>query len=98
MALIIRGKTRCGLCNEVIKDEDEIIATSHFIADDKDPLWPLSDAAMHKGCFLGWNQRGGFVAKYNEVVAGIRWGNGTYHHMKSDGSIVSLECENLRGR
>src|SRR5215468_511251 len=94
MALISRGKTKCALCNAVIKENDEIVATSHFIADDKDPLWRFSDAAMHKNCFLEWDQRQKFVEKYNQTIGSITWGNGTYHYMKDDGAIVSLKREN----
>jgi len=93
MALILRGKTSCALCNVVIKDNDEVVATSHFIADTEDPLWRFSDAAMHKKCFVEWDQRGLFVEKFNRIVGAITWGNGTYHRMNSDGSIATLSRE-----
>ena len=32
MALIIRGKTSCALCGEVLDKDDDIVATTHFIA------------------------------------------------------------------
>jgi len=80
MALILRGKTECALCNIVIKDNDEVVATSHFITNKEDPLWRFSDAAMHKMCFLEWDQKELFVEKFNRTVG--------YHHMNSDGSIV----------
>ena len=47
MAIIIRGKTCCALCDEVIYDADDIVATSHFVTDRNDPLWRFSDAAIH---------------------------------------------------
>ena len=91
MALIFRGKSECPLCGNVIMDGDEIVATSHFIADSNDPLWEFSDAGMHRSCFLTWDQREAFVAKFNRLVSGITLGNGTYHQMESDGTIAVLE-------
>src|SRR4051812_9551804 len=57
MALIIRGKTECPLCREVIAADDDIVATSHFIADPRDSLWQYSDAAFHRRCFASWERR-----------------------------------------
>ena len=91
MALIFRGKSECPLCGNVIMDGDEIVATSHFIADSNDPLWQFSDAGMHRSCFLTWDQREAFVAKFNRLVSGITLANGTYHQMESDGTIAVLE-------
>jgi hypothetical protein len=56
MALIIRGKAECALCEVVLNANDKVIATSHFIADTEDPLWRFSDAAMHQNCFLEWDK------------------------------------------
>ena len=90
MALIFRGKTKCALCDNVLTVDDAIVATSHFIADRQHPLWRFSDAAIHKTCFLEWDQRQAFVGLYNQIVGSITWGSGTYHFMKEDGAIVSL--------
>jgi hypothetical protein len=38
MALIIRGNTECALCREVVASDDDIVATSHFIADPHEEL------------------------------------------------------------
>ena len=89
MALVIHGKTECPLCNEVINKGDALVATTHFIADQTDPLWKYSDAAIHEGCFLAWEQRQRFVDTYNAVMGSITWGNGTYHHMTNDGRILA---------
>lgn len=90
MAIILRGKTECAICSDIIIDDDDIIATSHFIADDQDALWRFSDSLMHRSCFLVWDHRAAFVAKFNRTVEGITLGNGTYHHMESDGVISVL--------
>jgi hypothetical protein len=91
MALIISGKTDCSICDTVIRDEDEIVATTHFISDSTHSLWRFSDSAMHKSCFLDWRHKEDFIKKYNETVGKIVWGNGTSHHMENDGSISILK-------
>ena len=91
MAIVLRGKTECSVCGNVIKEGDEIVATSHFIADQNDPLWRFSDSAMHCYCFANWNHRTEFVAKFNLIVGPITFGNGTYHHMEADGTIAVLK-------
>jgi|SRR5215813_2735118 len=94
MALIVTGKTECPLCNEVLQEGDRIVATTHFIGDPRDPLWPFSDGAMHKSCFLEWDHRKVFVERYNATMGSITWGNGTYHYMNYEGEVVSLKREN----
>lgn len=91
MALIFRGKSECPLCGNVIMDGDEIVATSHFIADSNDPLWEFSDAGMHRSCFLTWDQREAFVAKFNQLVGRKTFSDGTYDQMESDGMIAVLK-------
>lgn len=93
MALIFSGKTECSICCVVINNDD-IIATTHFISDSNDPLWRFSDSAMHKSCFLNWQQRQSFIDKYNETVGKIIWGNGSYHKMEANGHISVLKSEN----
>lgn len=91
MALIFPGKTKCSVCGNVIMDGDDIVATSHFIGDTNDSLWRFSDSAMHRSCFLTWDQREAFVAKYNQIVGPVTFGNGTYHRMEADGTIAVLQ-------
>ena len=91
MAPILLGKTECSLCSCIINTADDIVSTSHFIAQQDDPLWRFADSAMHRSCFLAWDQRANFVEKFNRTVEGITFGNGTYHHMEADGVISVLE-------
>ena len=95
MALISRGKTECSICGVVLEEGDDLVATTHFIADQADPLWRFSDSAMHGSCFLEWEQRQNFVQKYNDTIGTITWGNGTYHHMEDDGQISVLRRDAL---
>lgn len=72
-------------------DGDEVVVTSHFIADRDDPLWRFSDAAMHRRCFLAWDQRAEFVTKFNRIVGEITLENGTSQQMDSEGTIAVLK-------
>lgn len=90
MALLIRGKTACSICDAVISSSDDVVMTSHFIRDQADPLWRFSDSAMHRHCFLSWLHRAEFVARFNRDFGSVTWGNGTYHHMEEDGTILIL--------
>jgi hypothetical protein len=90
MALVLRGKSKCSLCDQIIEKDDPIVMTSHFVTDAQDPLWRFSDSTMHQKCFLPWDQRALFVEKFNLVMSTITWVNGAYHHMNNDGSITTL--------
>ncbi|QEL16437.1 hypothetical protein PX52LOC_03391 [Limnoglobus roseus] len=68
MALIFRGCSRCSICGEVIGHHDEIVATTHFIADKADPLWRFSDSGMHRACYQSWPHRDEFRARYEAVM------------------------------
>lgn len=68
MAILLYGLSRCPICDGVINEGDRLVSTSHFIGDWLDPLSKYSDAAMHKSCFLNWDMRERFVARYNEVI------------------------------
>ena len=69
LALIILNQTQCPLCHAVIVVGDAYIATTAFIHDPADPLWPYSDAAIHTACFQSWPLRPDFVAAYNAAAA-----------------------------
>ena len=81
MALILRGKTKCSICDTVLADDDDIIGTPHFIVDPDDPLWGFSDSGMHRTCFVAWPQRDAFIARFNDAA-------GRFQRLMDDGSIV----------
>lgn len=87
--VLVLGTTQCSLCGKVLAAGEEVVGTTHFIADETDPLWRYSDSAMHRGCFLAWEHRAAFVAKYNATVGQVVWGNGTRHRMELDGTIIA---------
>jgi hypothetical protein len=70
MALLIRGKTRCAICEQVIGDGDNAIGAPPFIADRSHPLWRFSDAAFHRNCYEQWEHRAAFEAEREKVMPG----------------------------
>lgn len=90
MALIFCGQTQCSICNEILKEEDDVVMTTHFIADLNDPLWRFSDSGMHQSCFLDWEHRQEFIKRFNETRGNVIAGNGTFQQMEKDGSISVL--------
>jgi hypothetical protein len=52
MAIVIRGRTACGICREVIGPEARIKMFSAFVGNELDPLMKFHDAVFHEACFL----------------------------------------------
>jgi len=89
MERINTGRAHCALCGEVIRPGEDALMTPDFLADETDPFWRFADAAMHRACFLVWDRRKAFVARYNVVAR--RWvaSDGSYPRMTSEGEIVA---------
>jgi hypothetical protein len=51
VAIIIRGKTKCGFCGAVIEDGQQATTFGHFVGNESDPLAIFNDGAFHLGCF-----------------------------------------------
>jgi hypothetical protein len=64
VALLTLGHSRCSICSEVLNRYELIVATTHFIADEADPLSRYSDTGMHAACFEKWEHRDEFAARY----------------------------------
>lgn len=50
MALFVRGRTPCGICGQVLEQDDEVAVFPPFVANRKDPLWRFSENAFHHAC------------------------------------------------
>lgn len=92
VALVKLGSSKCPLCEKVFQKGYDVVATSHFIIDQTDPLWRYSDAAMHRQCFASWEYRETFRDKYNATVGKMVWGKGTRHYMDTTGSVRSIRA------
>jgi hypothetical protein len=89
---VVQGsRAYCALCREVLRPDDDVLVTPDFLADETDPFWRFADAAMHRPCFLVWDRRKTFVARYNRLAR--RWSgpDGSYPFMTSEGDMVKLD-------
>src|SRR5262252_3033942 len=50
MAILVSGETLCAMCGKVIDRGDEAVLFPHFVLNERDPLYALSDAACHAAC------------------------------------------------
>lgn len=82
------GRDVCALCGEAVRPDDDAVVTPDFLADDSDPFWRFSDAIMHRPCFVVWDRRKTFIARFNEVARRFVLEDGRYQHMTGDGGIV----------
>jgi len=88
MDRIRAGRAVCVLCGEAIPPDDDAFVTPDFLADEGDPLWRFADAAMHRACFLVWDQRKTFVARFNRIARRLMAPDGSYLHLTSEGELV----------
>lgn len=50
MALLVRGKTICGLCSKPIGEDDEVFGVPPLIANTLDPVFRYGDRVFHANC------------------------------------------------
>jgi hypothetical protein len=93
MERIAAGRAYCALCGEVIRREEDAFVTPDFLADEDDPFWRFADAPVHRACFLVWDRRKAFVARYNQTARRLVAPDGSYLRMTSEGEIVRQQVE-----
>lgn len=64
MAIIIRGKSTCGLCGEVLGASAQIVGFPAFLPATHE-LSRYSDSAFHTECFTNWSERETFERLYH---------------------------------
>lgn len=69
MAMLEWGWSKCSICGSVLAEGDDIVATTHFIEDESDPLWEFSDSGMHRRCYEEWKYRDEFTSRYRSAMA-----------------------------
>lgn len=52
MALIIRGKTTCQICNKRLCEQENIIAYPDICYNESDPIYFFSGGIFHESCFM----------------------------------------------
>ena len=85
---VARGAALCAICRQAIRPDDDVVVTPDFLADESDPLWRFSDAIMHRACFLVWEERRLFIARYNRLARQLIADDGSYPFMTSEGDLV----------
>ena len=68
MALILSGKTPCGLCGEVMAKDAYIVAFPAFLPQGHE-LWRFSDGAFHHVCWEREPSRPRFECLYEQYRA-----------------------------
>jgi len=51
MPIVVLGKTLCPVCEQALKDGQEIIAFPPLVSNENDPLHQINDVAFHADCF-----------------------------------------------
>ena len=87
MERIRAGRAMCALCGDAIRPDDDAFVTPDFLAAESDPFWRFSDAAVHRACFLVWERRKSFVARYNRIARRLAGPDGSYLHLSSEGEL-----------
>jgi hypothetical protein len=90
---IASGRAHCALCGNVIRPGDDAFVTPDFLADESDPFWRFSDAPVHRTCFLVWDRRKAFVARYNQTARRLVAADGSYLRLTSEGELVRQRPE-----
>jgi hypothetical protein len=85
---IAAGRAHCALCGETIRPGEDALVTPDFIADESDPLWRFADAPIHRACFLVWDRRKAFIARYNRMARRYLTSEGSHPRMTSEGDVV----------
>lgn len=88
MTTISAGSAVCALCHEALRPDEEAVVTPDFLADDSDPFFPYSDAAMHRACFVVWDRRKAFIAHFNRIAQRFAAETGGRVQMTSEGDLV----------
>ncbi len=82
------GSAICALCHDALRPDDDAVVTPDFLADDTDPFFPYSDAAMHRACFVVWDRRKAFIAHFNRIAERLTAKAGSRVQMTGDGDLV----------
>jgi hypothetical protein len=88
MERIAGGRAHCALCGDAIRPGEDAFITPDFIANEADPFWRFADAPMHRACFLVWDRRKAFVARYNRLARRLLAPDGSHPRMTSEGELV----------
>jgi hypothetical protein len=69
MALLIFGKTQCGLCNRVLEQGEAVRSFPAFAVNEQDPLLLFSDGSFHQACLDADKRKNDVLYRVEELVA-----------------------------
>jgi hypothetical protein len=67
VAIIIRGSSRCAVCDQVIQKSDQVIGLPHFVADESNPHWRYTDSGFHPSCWADLPERKTIEGRINAL-------------------------------
>lgn len=67
MPLIIENKTKCGLCQKIIRSNDTVVAFQSFTYNEFDELRIFSGGAFHEECFLKHPLKEEVIDRYSKI-------------------------------
>lgn len=67
MAIVITGKSKCPVCNEIINKNDDIVLFPPFVQNTNDPFYFLNDSAVHVKCLLN-HELGKQALEYKNII------------------------------
>ena len=67
MAWLIRGKTKCCLCKQIIEDKQEAVMFPALYIEDDELRALFSDNAMHKDCFSSHPLKNNLISAVRSV-------------------------------
>ncbi len=88
MQRVRAGTAVCALCHQALSPDADAVVTPDFLANEADPFFRFSDAAMHRACFAVWDQRKLFIAHFNRVARTFVAEDGAYLQMSGEGELV----------
>lgn len=75
MALMIRGKTTCGICGHIIELNDAAVMFPPLTCNELDPLMGFSDKAFHQRCFEEHPLKSKVIVRLFEIMTNSRPGH-----------------------
>ncbi len=70
MAIIIRGKTVCKLCGNVIQEDQNVLSYPEFTYSDIDPLAVFSGGVFHQDCVIQHELKEKLFERFKKIEEG----------------------------
>lgn len=78
----------CALCQEPLREGDDVFATSGVWLPQGDALWEYCDAGMHRACYSRWEHRERFAASYFDFWVRCETTDVVWHTAFNNGRVL----------